>query len=49
MLYRLLGEEVTRFNLVAHGFYYRTAQARYLMLNWIARHVDQAERVEIWL
>jgi len=49
MLYRLLGEEVARFNLVAHRFYYLTARARYLMLNWIARHVDQAERVEIWL
>lgn len=49
MLYRILGEEVTRFNFVAHRFYYRTSRARYLMLNWIARHVDQADRVELWL
>lgn len=49
MLYRVMGEEVTKFNFVAYRFYYRTSRARYLMLNWIARHVDQADRVEIWL
>ena len=47
MLYRLQGEEVTRFNFVAHRFYYQTSRARYLMLNWIARHIDQADRAEI--
>ena len=40
MLYRTLGEEVTKYNFVAYRFYYRTSRARYLMLNWIARHVD---------
>jgi len=49
MLYRVLGEEVTKYNFVAYRFYYRTSRARYLMLNWIARHIDQADRAEIWL
>ena len=49
MLYRLTGEEVTKFNFQAGRFYYRTSRARYQLLNWIARHVDQADRVEIWL
>ena len=49
MLYRLQGEEVGKFNLSAIRFYYQTSRARYLMLNWIARHVDQADRVELWL
>jgi predicted acetyltransferase len=49
MLYRILGEEVSKFNLTVPRFYYQTSRARYLMLNWIARHVDQAENVEIWL
>jgi predicted acetyltransferase len=49
MLYRIMGEEVTKYNFLAFRFYYRTSRARYLMLNWIARHVDQADRVEIWL
>src|SRR4030042_7104343 len=49
MLYRILGEEVAKFNFAAIRFYYKTSRARYLLLNWIARHVDQAERVELWL
>ena len=49
MLYCILGEEVTKYNFAAYRFYYQTSRARYLMLNWIARHIDQAERVEIWL
>jgi predicted acetyltransferase len=49
MMYRLQGEEISRFNFYVGRFYYRTSRARYLMLNWIARHVDQADRVEIWL
>jgi len=49
MLYRIQGEEVTKFNFSAVRFYYRTSRARYLMLNWIAQHVDQADRVELWL
>jgi len=49
MIYRLTGEEVTKFNFVAIRFYYQSSQARYLLLNWIARHVDQASQAEIWL
>jgi predicted acetyltransferase len=49
MLYKLEGEEVAKFNLVAYRFYYITSRARYLLLDWIARHMDQADRVEIWL
>ena len=49
MLYRMQGEEVGKFNFSAIRFYYQTSRARYLMLNWIARHVDQADRAEIWL
>ena len=49
MLYRLLGEEVKKFNFMTLRFYYKTSRARYLLLNWIARHVDQADRVELWL
>jgi len=49
MLYRILGEEVAKYNFVAYRFYYQTSRARTLMLNWIARHIDQADRAEIWL
>jgi len=49
MLFRILGEEVTKYNFAAYRFYYQTSRARYLMLQWIALHIDQAERVEIWL
>lgn len=49
MLYNTQGTEVTKYNFVAYRFYYKTSRARYLMLNWIARHVDQADRAEIWL
>jgi predicted acetyltransferase len=48
MLYNLYGEEVSKFKLWAHRFYYDTSRGRYLLLDWIARHVDQADRVEIW-
>jgi predicted acetyltransferase len=49
MVYRLIGERETEFNFVAHTFHARTSQGRYLLLAWIARHVDQANRVELWL
>jgi predicted acetyltransferase len=49
ILYRIQGEEVTKFNFVAYRFYYQTSRARYLMLNWIARHIDQADRAELHL
>jgi predicted acetyltransferase len=49
MLYRILGDEPTKYNFLAYRFYYQTSRARYLLLNWVARHVDQAERAELWL
>ncbi|MBI5962313.1 MAG: GNAT family N-acetyltransferase [Chloroflexi bacterium] len=49
MLYNLQGEEVTKFNFCAYRFYSKTGRGRYLLLEWIARHIDQADRVEIWL
>jgi len=49
MLYDLRGEKETEFNLRATRFYYRTSQGKYLLLQWIARHIDQANRVELWL
>ena len=49
MLYKLSGEEVGKFNFRATRFYYNTQRGRYLLLDWIARHIDQADRAEIWL
>jgi predicted acetyltransferase len=49
MLYDLKGEHVTEFNLRAIRFYYDTSEGKYLLLQWIARHADQANRVELWL
>jgi predicted acetyltransferase len=49
MLYRILGEEVGKYNFSATRFYYKTSRARYLLLDWIARHIDQAELAELWL
>jgi predicted acetyltransferase len=49
MMYRTLGQEVTKYTFVAGRFYYRTIRARYLLLNWIARHIDQADKAELWL
>ena len=45
----LSGEEVTKYNFSAIRFYYQTSRARNLLLCWIARHIDQVDRVEIWL
>jgi predicted acetyltransferase len=49
MLYDIKGDEIADFNLRAMRFYYHTSQGKYLLLDWIARHIDQAVRVEIWL
>jgi len=49
MLYELRGEEISRFDLRASRFYYDTSQGKYLLLQWLARHVDQAYRIEMWL
>jgi len=49
MQYQIQGEQVTRYKLRAVRFYYHDVRGRYLLLNWIARHIDQAETVELWL
>ena len=49
LLYELKGEEVGQFTMRTYRFYYETSQAKYLLLQWMARHVDQACEVEIWL
>lgn len=49
MIYRINGDEPTKFVFSAIRFYYLTHRARYLLLNWIARHIDQAEKVELRL
>ncbi len=59
MLYQIKGDEITRFKFEAYRFYYLTPQGRYLLLQWIARHIDQTteatltlpayERPETWL
>nr|MBN1229462.1 GNAT family N-acetyltransferase [Anaerolineae bacterium] len=47
MLYSLKGDMPTMFTFNAQRLYYRTSRGRYLLLSWIARHIDQAETVEI--
>lgn len=49
MLYRTTGEEVTKYNFIASRFYYNSSRARYLLMSWIARHIDQVDQVELWL
>jgi predicted acetyltransferase len=49
MMYDLRGERETEYNLRALRFYYHTSQGKYLLLEWIARHADQANQVEMWL
>ncbi|MBN1428573.1 MAG: GNAT family N-acetyltransferase [Anaerolineae bacterium] len=49
MVYTIKGDRPTEFTLCATRFYYHTSRGRYLLLEWIARHADQANRVETWL
>lgn len=49
MTYKLQGEDVTKFNFNVYRFYYLTTRARNLLLDWIARHIDQADRAELWI
>jgi predicted acetyltransferase len=49
MMYQLKGEEVGQFLFQAPRFYYTNSQAKYLLLQRIAQHTDQASKVEIWL
>ncbi len=49
MIYHIKGERPTEFRLRALRFYYTTSQGKYLLLGWIARHIDQAAEAEIYL
>jgi len=49
MLYQIKGDHETQFLFSAVRFYYETSLGRYLLLQWIARHTDQASQGEIWL
>jgi GNAT superfamily N-acetyltransferase len=49
MVYNFKGDEMMNYDLRAVRFYYRTSQAKYLLLDWLARHIDQAGKVELWL
>ena len=49
MLYQLSGEQIADFTMSIRRFYYLTSEGKYLLLAWIARHVDQASRVNLLL
>jgi predicted acetyltransferase len=49
MLYQIKGDHETQFLFSAVRFYYETSLGRYLLLQWIARHTDQASQAEMWL
>jgi len=49
MLYNLKGDLPQEFKLNIYRFYYHTHQGRYLLLQWIAHHTDQANAVEMRL
>lgn len=49
MIYTLKGDEITQFEFNATRFYYQSSQAKYLLLQWIAFHTDQANRIKIEL
>jgi predicted acetyltransferase len=49
MLYNLRHEGGHGMTLKAHRFYSDTSQGRYLLLQWIARHADQAGQAELRL
>ena len=49
MSYTIKGDEMMNYTFQATRFYHRTAQAKYLLLEWIARHVDQAGNARLWL
>ena len=49
MLYQLTGQDIGQFKLEARQFYYDSSQGRYLLLQWIGRHADQAGEAAISL
>jgi len=49
MVYSLEGENITQFKMKVKHLYYLDSLGKYLLLHWIARHIDQAKEVELWL
>jgi predicted acetyltransferase len=49
MTYAMKGEHVTQFTMEVSRFYYLNSLGKYLLLNWMARHIDQAKEVELWI
>ena len=49
MLYKLTGNAMYEFTMQTTRFHYSTNRGKYLLLQWIARHVDQAKDVELSL
>lgn len=49
MMYNFQGEDMMDYNLRAVRFYYRNSSGKYLLLAWLARHIDQASKVTLWL
>jgi hypothetical protein len=45
----LRGDRPSEYNFRAFRFYAHTSQGKYLLLSWIARHIDQANQVEMYL
>jgi predicted acetyltransferase len=49
IVYNLKGDQVADLLLNAPFFYYKNGQGKYLLLEWLARHIDQATSVQLWL
>ncbi len=49
VVYSFEGETISQFSLRAVNFYYTTPQGRFLLLEWLARHLNQASQIELWL
>jgi hypothetical protein len=49
MIYTTKGDEMMNYTIQATRFYYRTSQGKYLLLAWLARHIDQATKAKLWL
>lgn len=48
MIYKLTGEMVN-FTMTVNRFYYDNSLGKYLLLEWLSRHIDQAGSIEIKL
>ncbi len=49
LVYRLTGSQINEFTMQVARFHYSDAHGKYLLLQWIARHTDQAKDVELSL